>query len=150
MLNDADDYPKNAAAAPVPTFDAPGLAGQQMLSGAPVPGCCDAFITFGIAEPAEPAGPAVPAQRGSTMAAWLSASDFRVTVGKRGLRSFWMALTLGGGEAAWVRFEYRMVIFDRAVFAAVEVRSGPDRVLPEPDAAWLPSSSRPRQNEPTA
>jgi hypothetical protein len=74
---------------------------------------------------------------------WLPVGHAKLTaVMARADRSLWVAMAIGEGPAAWVRFQFRLGAFNQAGFAAVEVRRAPDREPPEPDAVWLPSAPR--------
>jgi len=53
---------------------------------------------------------------------------------------FWAMWQLGDVHA--VRFAFRQVVFNRALFEAVEVRPAHDPVLHSPGVLWLPSAPR--------
>lgn len=51
---------------------------------------------------------------------------------------FWTEWTLG--EAFWVRFRHEVSVFNRATFAAVEVRPARDPAQRPQGVLWLPST----------
>lgn len=61
---------------------------------------------------------------------------------------FWTEWTLG--EACWVRFRHEASVFNRAAFAAVEVRPARDPAQRPQGALWLPSAPPRQQSRATS
>ena len=75
---------------------------------------------------------------GAELLAWLPVS---VAARFMPVGSFFIEWNFGG-EARWVRFEYRGVVFSQAVFAAVEVLAERDPALLPSGALWLLAAPR--------